>query len=158
MKKIKNAYIGQENYNCIGCAPNNPIGIKLEFLFDEANQAVIAEWSPDVNFQGYHNVLHGGIQATLLDEIASWVVYTVLKTGGVTSEMNVKYHKPVYITKGRVKLVARIKNIQKRLIDINTELYDSENNLCTEAIVQYFTYPEKIAREKYGYPGIENFF
>jgi uncharacterized protein (TIGR00369 family) len=157
MRKIRNAYVGQENYNCIGCAPNNPIGLKLNFMLDEENQTVSSEWEPNINFQGYHNVLHGGIQSTLLDEIASWVIYTILKTGGVTSQMNVKYHKPVYISKGKVKLVARVERVQKRLVDIKTELFDSDNNLCTEAIVQYFTYPEKIAREKYGYPGIENF-
>jgi len=71
--------------------------------------------------------------------------------------LSVRYHKPVYISKGKVKLVARVERVQKRLVDIKTELFDSDNNLCTEAIVQYFTYPEKIAREKYGYPGIENF-
>ena len=157
MRKIRNAYVGQENYNCIGCAPNNPIGLKLNFMLDEDNQIVSSEWEPNINFQGYHNVLHGGIQSTLLDEIASWVIYAILKTGGVTSQMNVKYHKPVYISKGKVKLVARVERVQKRLVDIKTELFDSDNNLCTEAIVQYFTYPEKIAREKYGYPGIENF-
>ena len=30
---------------------------------------------------GYNDILHGGIQATLLDEIATWVVYAVLGTG-----------------------------------------------------------------------------
>jgi uncharacterized protein (TIGR00369 family) len=158
MIQLKNPYVGQENYNCIGCSPNNPIGIKLDFFLDKENQTVVAEWNPNINYQGYHNVLHGGIQATLLDEIASWVVYTILKTGGVTSRMQIKYHKPVYISKGKIKLIASIDSVQKRLADMKTELYNAEGELCTEAIVQYFIYPEKIAREKYGYPGIESFF
>ncbi|PKP36033.1 MAG: PaaI family thioesterase [Bacteroidetes bacterium HGW-Bacteroidetes-15] len=157
MKPIKNPYYGQENYNCIGCSPDNPIGINLKFFLDEDNQAVVSEWEPNINFQGFHNVLHGGIQATLLDEIASWVVYTILKSGGVTSQMNIRYHKPVLISKGAIKLIARVDKQQKRLADIKTELYDADGVLCTEAIVQYFVYPEQIAKEKFGYPGAESF-
>lgn len=157
MKPIKNAYIGQENYNCIGCSPDNPIGVKLKFILDEQTQTVTSEWTPNFNYQGFYNVVHGGIQATLLDEIASWVLYTILGTGGVTSQMNIRYHKPVFITKGKITLKARLEKHQKRLADIKTELYDSDGELCTEATVQYFVYPEEIARKKYGYPGREAF-
>jgi uncharacterized protein (TIGR00369 family) len=157
MKPIKNPYAGQENYNCIGCSPTNPIGFNLNFFLDEENQSVLSSWEPNINFQGYHNVLHGGVQATLLDEIASWVVYTILKTGGVTSQMKVKYHKPVFISKGPIELIAKVDKLEKRLADIKAELFDANGELCTEAIVQYFVYPEEIAKKKYGYPGAEKF-
>lgn len=157
MKSIKNPYVGQKNYNCIGCSPDNPIGIKLNFTLDEETQTLTSEWTPNNNYQGFDNVLHGGIQATLLDEIASWVVYTILKTGGVTSQMHVRYHKPVLISKGKISLKAKLEKNQKRLADIKTELYDSDGVLCTEAIVQYFVFPEEMAKQKYGYPGAEKF-
>ena len=35
-------------------------------------------------FAGFHDILHGGIQATMMDEIASWVVLVKLDTSGVT--------------------------------------------------------------------------
>jgi uncharacterized protein (TIGR00369 family) len=158
MKPIKNPYAGQENYNCIGCSPSNPIGFNLIFFLDEENQSVISSWEPNINFQGYNNVLHGGIQATLLDEIASWVVYAVLETGGVTAQMHVRYHKPVLISKGKIQLRAKLEKQQKRLADIKAELYDANGTLCTEATLQYFVFPENVARKKYGYPGAENFF
>lgn len=31
MKKILNPYLNKEGYNCVCCAPNNPIGLHLEF-------------------------------------------------------------------------------------------------------------------------------
>ena len=37
-------------------------------------------------------------------------------------------------------------------------LRDQDDRLCTEATVSYFIFPEKIAREKYHYPGREAFF
>jgi uncharacterized protein (TIGR00369 family) len=158
MKKIKNPFIGIDTFNCIGCSPRNPIGIKLEFAFDESTKTVYAEWLPNINFQGYHNVLHGGIQATLLDEIASWAIYVVLETGGVTSQMQVRYKKPVHISDGKITVKARIAKHEKRLADVHTELFNGKNELCAEATVQYFVYPEAIAREKFGYPGIDKFF
>ena len=29
MKKIKNPWIGIEGYNCVGCCPDNEIGLKM---------------------------------------------------------------------------------------------------------------------------------
>jgi uncharacterized protein (TIGR00369 family) len=158
MQKIKNPFTNKKGYNCFGCSPNNSIGIKLDFFFDEINKTVISEWVPNSNLVGYNNVLHGGIQATLLDEIASWVVYTVLRTGGVTTQMWVRYRKPVNINDGKIRLIAKLVKHEKRLADIKADLYNGKGELSAEATLQYFIYPEDIAKEKFGYPGIENFF
>ena len=48
------------------------------------------------------DTLHGGIQATLADEISSWVVFRKFQTSGVTSRMEVRYHKPIRTTGGRI--------------------------------------------------------
>jgi acyl-coenzyme A thioesterase PaaI-like protein len=157
MIKIKNPFISKEDFNCIGCSPRNPIGIKLDFFLDQKKSTVLSEWEPNPNFQGYQNVLHGGIQAMLLDEIASWVVYTVIGTGGVTSQLQIRYRKPVYISEGPIRLKAWVDKKEKRLADIKTELYNGKDILCAEALVQYWIYPENIAKEKFGYPGIEGF-
>ena len=132
MKKVNNPFTGRENYNCIGCSPDHQFGLKLNFYLDETKQEVFTEWEPNHNFEGYHNVLHGGIQATMLDEIASWAVYVLLKTGGVTSQLQVRYIKPVLLS-------------------------NANGVVCSEGVVQYFVFPEAIAKEKYGYPGIEKF-
>lgn len=68
MKKIQNPYAisGRKEYLCFGCSPNNESGLNLEFW--EEGEEVIAKWMPCKSFEGFVNVLHGGIQATLLDE------------------------------------------------------------------------------------------
>ncbi len=72
MKKIRNPYVDLKGYNCFGCSPNNIQGLHMHF--EEHGEKIISEWTPKMQFQGYKNVLHGGIQATLMDEIASWCV------------------------------------------------------------------------------------
>lgn len=157
MKKINNPFIGGNGYNCFGCSPDNHHGLKLDFWFDEENKTVQTKWNPTEDLQGYTNVLHGGVQATILDEIASWAIYVILETGGVTSKMEINYLKPVLISNGPITVKASSINVEKRIASVKTELYDGNNVLCSEAVVQYFIYPQEIAMKKLNYPGLEAF-
>lgn len=156
MKKIINPYRTYKEYNCFGCSPNNPLGLQMEFY--EGEDEIICEWEPKESFQGYYNVLHGGVITSLTDEIASWVVLIKLKTSGVTSRLDTRFIKPVYTNNGKVILKAKVRELARRLAFIEVKLYDKENVLCTESVVQYFTFPEKIARERFHYPGYDAFF
>ena len=155
MKLLTNPFRTLDGYNCFGCSPDNPHGLRMQF-FDEGD-SVISTWEPTGNFQGWHNVLHGGIQATLMDEIASWVVFTKLGTTGVTSKMEVKLTKPMLMDKGPVKLVARLREMRRNIAVIDVELFDCEATSCAEGVFHYFTYPERVAKEKLFYPGSEKF-
>ncbi len=145
-----------EGYQCFGCAPHNTNGLQMTFA--EENEYVLSEWIPKDYFQGYYKVLHGGIQATLMDEIASWLVQVKLKTAGVTSSMNVRYKKTVPIDKGNIRLRARLKGVRRNLADIYVELFTPDGELGAEADFVYFTFPQKMAVEKLHYPGYEAFF
>ena len=85
MKKIINPWRGLEGYRCFGCDPNSPQGLRMEFY--EEGDEVVCRWRPRPEFQGWVDTLHGGIQATLADEISSWVVFRKFQTSGVTSKM-----------------------------------------------------------------------
>ncbi|MBN2571817.1 MAG: PaaI family thioesterase [Ignavibacteriales bacterium] len=156
MKKIINPFIGKENYNCFGCSPHNQVGLQMEFI-DEDKQ-IVCEWEPKQHLQGYNNILHGGIQATLMDEIASWFVYAKLETGGVTSRISVRYKRPVFTNKGKIKITAELKEVNKNLANILTKIIDADGKLCSEAEVQYYILPKEQAVEKLKYPGVESFY
>ncbi|MFO8235163.1 MAG: PaaI family thioesterase [Bacteroidales bacterium] len=156
MKKLKNPFIELEDFNCFGCAPGNRHGLKLEFYED--GEYLITEWEPDVSFQGYGNILHGGIQTTLMDELASWVVYVKVKTGGVTASLDVKFKKSVFVNKGKVKVRAKLVSTDRKFAYIHAELMDNEDKICSEGNLKYFIFPEKVAREKLYYPGYQAFF
>lgn len=156
MKKVINPFKGLKGYNCFGCSPDNQFGLQLSFV--DEGEYLTASWKPKERFQGYHNMLHGGIQSTLIDEIASWYVYAKLKTAGVTSKLEVRYKKPVYTDKGEIKLRAKLTGMKRNLADFEVELFDSDGVLCAWGKVQYFTFSEKVSREKFWYPGAEAFF
>lgn len=156
MKNISNPYQKIAGYNCFGCSECNSNGLKLQFTEDETG--LFAYWMPEEKFQGWMGVLHGGIQATLLDEIASWVVFVKLGKSGVTSELTVRYKKAVRMSKKPLLIKGVFREMQRNIAVIDTFLYDHENILCAKAECRYFTFSDEIARNQYFYPGKEAFY
>jgi uncharacterized protein (TIGR00369 family) len=155
MRKLKNPFSELEGYKCFGCSPDHPTGLHLSFY--EEGDEIISSWTPDPRFEGYHNVLHGGIQAAIMDEIASWVVYVKLKVAGVTSSVNVRYHKPIFMNDGPLNIRASVGAMRRNLADIQVRIFNRENTLCAEGTIVFFTFSEKRSKESYFYPGADAF-
>lgn len=155
MKKIRNPYHPLEQHYCFGCSERNPIGLALQFWLD--GQTVKSSWQPDKRYQGYVEILHGGIVATLLDEIAGWTVQVVCKTAGMTKEMKISYHKPLYTSEKVIFIEAKPVSTNGRLVDIEAVLLNSKGEKCASALVTYHLFSEQTARQKMHYPGSEAF-
>lgn len=52
-------------------------------------------FTPSSDFQGYHDLVHGGITSALLDECLGWVVSVQKRQMHVTGELNIRYIKPM---------------------------------------------------------------
>lgn len=153
---VLNPYRELPGYNCFGCSPDNPFGLKLHFEME--GDMVTCEWDPQQQFQGWMNVLHGGIQATMMDEIASWFVFVQLKTAGVTSKMDVKLIKPAHMDQGPFRMKAVLHEMRRNIAVIHVELSDGAGVKVAESFMHYFTWPEHIARQRLYYPGTDKFF
>ena len=158
MMKILNPYLktGRKEYNCFGCSPNNDKGLQLKFELD--GNEVTAVWNPQRWAEGFRNVLHGGIQAALLDELCSWVVQTLCKTVGVTTSMEISYRKAVLISEGEITLRARLTEHNSRMAFVEGRLQSKNGTICAIAKCKFFLFPLDKAMAEYGYPGGEAFF
>jgi uncharacterized protein (TIGR00369 family) len=78
---------------CFGCGPANASGLRLEFLLTPDKSVVCLATVSDL-FEGHPGYLHGGVIATLLDEIMSKSVRALGFTS-MTRHMEVDYHRPV---------------------------------------------------------------
>ena len=144
MRKIKNPWLQKEGYNCFGCSPDNPFGVHMEFFED--GDDIVCFWRPQSHFQGWVDTLHGGIQSTLIDEIASWVVFRKLQTTGVTGKLEVRFIKPIMTTENQITLRARLTDRRRNVALIHVEVRNSQEILCAEGDALYFTAtPEKAA-------------
>ena len=146
----------RKEYNCFGCSPFNEIGLQLQFWED--GEELLAKWKPQKSLEGWTGMLHGGIQASLVDELAGWIVLVKMKTSGVTAGLNVRYLKPVFISKGEITVKGRLLSIENRCATIQCSLFDGADEECATAEITYFCFPEKIAQAKYHYPGIDAFY
>jgi len=158
MRKIKNIHLSDspEVYQCFGCSPHNEFGLQLEFWED--GDDVVSFWKPRPILQSYPKILHGGIQSTLMDEIAGWVVYVKCGTVGVTAEMKVRFKQPLMIDQGEITIRAKLLERNNRIAIIQSRLINNSGKVCAEAELRFFLLNETDAREKYNYPGVDAFF
>ncbi|MHA2075034.1 MAG: PaaI family thioesterase [Candidatus Hodarchaeales archaeon] len=80
-------------YNCYGCSQKNIQGLKLRFWY--TNDGCLSYYTIPRDFCGFNGIAHGGVIATILDEIAAWTIITHLFRFGITLQSLIKYLKPV---------------------------------------------------------------
>ncbi|MDR2388562.1 MAG: PaaI family thioesterase [Tannerellaceae bacterium] len=153
MKKIINPWKGVEGYLCFACSPDNPSGLHMEFYEEEDD--IVSLWKPTNYQQGWLNILHGGIQCTLMDELAAWVILKKLQTTGVTSKIETKFIKSIATEEPLLTIRGRIKDKKRNIVFVDTEIYNSAGELCSRAEVIYAVVSPERARESFFFSGCQ---
>jgi acyl-coenzyme A thioesterase PaaI-like protein len=112
--------------HCFGCSSDNPAGLRLRF-FRDPDGGVRCETTVASAYQGAPTVVHGGIQAVLLDETCCAAAY--FTTGGfvVTGALDLRYRRPC--PTGRPLVVtARIVADEGRFLRISAEIREAGND------------------------------
>ena len=124
----------QRYSRCFVCGDKNEIGLKVDF-FDEEGKAK-AEYIPTDNFEGYKDILHGGIISALLDEV---MIKAIIAKGliTVTSEMNVKFKKPVK-TGEKLFFEGEIKKDKGKIVLTKGKALKEDGSLVAFAEGKYF--------------------
>ena len=155
MKKIKSPYAGleEQGYNCFACCPENPFGLKMEF--HEDGDDIVCIWNPHENFQSWIGTLHGGIQATLLDELGGWIIARKFQTSGMTTSLNMKYKKPIPTGEDiTLEIRGRVKEVKRMFVFIEAEIiYGGE--VRSSAEMTYYTFPKDVAEKDFMFNGCE---
>lgn len=123
--------------NCFFCGKDNKEGLNLKFYWDEKEGEVSADYVPIQCFIGQGKILHGGIQMGMLDEIMGWTSYVAAKSMAVTSGLEIKFLRPVYVIGEKVKVRCRVLSKDGAKVKMFAELVNSENAVCTTASGTY---------------------
>lgn len=112
---------------CFICGLENPVGLKLRIYEVEPGMVESTFTAPE-HFQGYPGVLHGGIIATIIDEISGRAVMSLAdKTRFMfTARLEVKYRMNVPIGKP-LRLVGRAGQDKGRSAESWAGIYDAES-------------------------------
>ena len=150
-RKLYNAYEEHEGYYCFGCASANESGLRCEFY--EEGEYVTCRWQPRPEFQGFFHVLHGGIQATLIDEVSGWFVNRKLQLAGMTTNLNIRYRKSIPTgADEKIEIRVRLKEMKRNLAVLEGRILHG-TQLCTSAEITFFTFDEKTSREQFHFDG-----
>ncbi len=153
--KIPNPFVGGEDYNCFACAPDNAIGLGLTFW--RHGSEVRAAWEPGDNYQGYTGLVHGGIQATLVDEIGSWTIFALQGAAGLTTAMRIEYLRPLPMDGGAIVVVGKIVKADRKTTTVEATLALEGEEPATRASMDFRILPDALARKRYQFPGAEAF-
>lgn len=123
----------QTDAGCFVCGADNPTGLQIQLNIDKDLGCASSQVTLDQRFQGWQGVIHGGILATLLDEVA---IYACRSKGEqfVTAEILVRYRKPVPVG-STVDLKGRIVENRRKLYKVESRL-EINGSLYAEADVR----------------------
>jgi len=79
--------------SCFVCGESNASGLKIRFETD--GTVVRAKFVPRAEHIGFKQTVHGGITATLLDEIMVWACAIQTKKFAYCAELNVRFLSPL---------------------------------------------------------------
>ncbi len=114
---------------CFGCGEDNPIGLKLRPVYD--GEKVVARFTPREQHQGWHNVTHGGILYSVLDEITAYAVLCSGVSFGVTAKSFIRF-KHVSPTDATLVASAWVTKATSRLVETAGRLEMEDGTVVAE--------------------------
>ena len=129
---------------CFVCGKENRHGLRLQFFADQ--HSVRGIFRPRDFLCGYPGIVHGGILASVADEVMWWAASWKKASSCVTVELNVKYLKPAP-TDGEYELTAQVKNEKKRIVEVEGEVRDKGGQIYAAAWGKYLIFTGEKNRE-----------
>ncbi len=120
--------------NCLVCGDKNEIGMNLPFDYD--GEVAATEYTAEARFEGYKEVLHGGILTALLDEVMAKAIFGK-KILAATVEIKVKFKKPVK-TGQNIRLEGKYTGERGSLIFASSRALLPDGSLAAEAEGKFF--------------------
>jgi uncharacterized protein (TIGR00369 family) len=119
---------------CFICGDKNPFGLNVEF--HQKDGKVVGEYVVQERFQGYKNILHGGILSSLLDEvmIKSILAQNILT---LTCEIKVRFKKPVKIGQ-RLLLEGKSTENRSKIIFAEGKIINEDGETLATAEGKFF--------------------
>ncbi len=110
LETAENEYLSfGDDGGCFGCSPSNPSGLRMRFR--RRGDSIVAEYAVPERYHGAPGVAHGGVVATMLDEVSCCAAYFLRGAHVLTGELTVRYEKPCPV---EVEVVAAAWIVEER--------------------------------------------
>ena len=108
-------------HNCFACGTLNRDGLGLTMHIGERRSWV--DLALDHRFVGWDGIAHGGIVATILDEVMAWALVAE-DNWGLTARLSVEFKAPVRIGQA-IRAEGWITRSRKRIVDTEARVVDA---------------------------------
>lgn len=132
-------------HSCFVCGESNAIGLKLRFETD--GHIVRTRFTPSPEHIGFKGVVHGGIIATLLDEIMVWACAAQTQRFAYCAEMTVRFLQPLQPGEPAVATGELTANRRDKLFEAKANLKDKTGKLLATATGKYLPVKGSIVSE-----------
>ncbi|HVB24453.1 MAG TPA: PaaI family thioesterase [Ktedonobacteraceae bacterium] len=144
---------------CFVCGQRNPFGLHLIFRIE--NDAIVADFQPREEHQGFPGVIHGGIIASILDEaLGRTSVLAQHPEWTMTGRLEIRYRR--YVPYGpQLRVRARLGTERRRMLQASgvITLSDDETTVLAEAQGTFLALPPQVVDTiMVDYPDLRGFF
>lgn len=121
---------------CFGCGSDNPVGLHLHAEIEPDDSASITATIPEA-YSGEPGIVHGGIQATILDEVMGRAVNRSLPAEerhrpAVTATFELRYRN-VFRTETAFVARGHVRSVEWPSVFVEGTISDSSGRVLTEA-------------------------
>lgn len=121
------------DHHCFACGSTNPIGMGLQIELAEGRASTT--WSPGPDFVGWSDRIHGGLVATVLDEVMAWAP-TSDDAWAVTIRLSIRFHSPASPGES-LQAVGWVSARRRRIYEVRGELRGADGRLVADATGTY---------------------
>jgi uncharacterized protein (TIGR00369 family) len=121
--------------SCFVCGESNPAGLKLRFETD--GRLVQTRFVPRAEHVGFRQTVHGGLTATLLDEIMVWACAVQTQRFAFCAELNVRFLNPVRPGETLIASGELVSNRRGKLFEARAELRNQAGLTLATATGKY---------------------
>jgi uncharacterized protein (TIGR00369 family) len=122
-------------HSCFVCGDSNALGLNLRFETDGCR--VKTRFTPRPEHVGFKGIIHGGILATVLDEIMVWACAVQTKKFGFCAELNVRFIAPASLGNELIATAELLTNQRDRIFSAKAELESSTGEILARATGKY---------------------
>ena len=128
---------------CFVCGRNNPVGLYLQF-FDNGKDEVFSDYTVPARYQSYPGIVHGGILASMLDEVVGRVAIIGDHHHFMVSvKLQVLYRHPVPV-ETQLQIRGRIVRLRGRLGKAQGEIILPDGKIACEAAITLADVPAEV--------------
>jgi acyl-coenzyme A thioesterase PaaI-like protein len=124
---------------CFGCSPHNDRGLQLEFVRTGPKE-VECRYTAAAHFGGMPGVIHGGIQATILDEVMGVAAHCAFdhdtEVWMATVDFSLRYRRPAP-TEAPILVLGELERIDGRNVHVRGEIRDLGGKTLTTATARW---------------------